>query len=140
MSAALVRSTFRDQLSTLLGADGFAFIESINHAESTKNLPFKWYTLDFLASDDSRMSLGMPALFRETGRVTVLIFTPLQTLDTDGIAAAEKVRAALCNFFDDTGNLRVLAAEPPTELDGGDYRGSFYGITVDLAYQFDRIA
>ena len=32
----------------LLVPDGFAFVESINKAESTRDLPDKWYTLDFL--------------------------------------------------------------------------------------------
>ena len=140
MSAASVRSAFRDAVSTLLVAQGFAFVESVNQAESTKNLPDKWYTLDFFASDDQRIALGIPALFRESGRVTVLIFTPQQIFDTDAVAAAEIVRAAMCNWFDDTGQIRVLAAQPPIDLDGGDFRGSFYGITVDLAYQFDRLA
>jgi len=140
MSAQSVREAFRAKLSTLLVPDGFVFVESINQAESTKTLPQKWYTLDFLASDDIRLSLGIPALFRESGRVTVIIFTPQQTFDSEGVAAAEHVRAELCNWFDDTGNIRVLSANPPIDLDGGDFRGSFYGITVDLSYQFDRLA
>lgn len=138
MSAAAVRQAFRAQVSTLLGVDGFAYVESVNQAEATKDLPLKWFTLDFLPGDDTRISLGIPALFRESGRVVVLIFTPQQQLDTDGVDAAEVVRAAMANWFDATGMIRVQAAGPPTDLDSGDFRGSFYGITVDLLYQFDR--
>jgi len=138
MSAQAVRTAFRDALSPLLVPDGFEFVESINKAETTKTLPTKWYTLDFLPSDDSRAALGVPALFRESGRVTVLIFTAQNIFDTDAVAAAEVVRAAMCNWFDSTGNIRVNAAQPPVDLDGGEFRGSFYGITVDLLYQFDR--
>lgn len=138
MSAAHVREAFRAQLSGLLGPEGFAYVESVNQAEATRDLPPNWYTLDFFPGDDSRITLGLPALFRESGRITVLIFTPQQQLDTVAVSAAEVIRAAMANWFDPTGMLRVLAAQPPTDLDSGDFRGSFYGITVDLLYTFDR--
>jgi len=138
MSAAYVREAFRTQVSGLLDAEGFTYVESVNLAESTKDLPPHWYTLDFLPATDVRISLGVPGLFRESGRVVVLIFTPQQVLDTDAVAAAEIVRAAMANWFDPTGMIRVETAQPPVDLDGGDFRGSFYGITVDLIYQFDR--
>ncbi len=140
MSADTVRDAFRAQLSTLLVADGFEFVESVNLAETTKNLPEYWYTLDFLPASDNRISLGVPALFRETGRCTVAIFTPHQTQDAVAVDAAEKVRAAMSNWFDATGMLRVDSAQPPADMDGGDFRGAFYGIAVDLSYTFDRFA
>ena len=68
------------------------------------------------------------------------IFTPHQTEDSDAVDAAEIVRAAMANWFDPTGHIRVMTAQPPTDMDGGDFRGSFYGITVDLAYTYDRYA
>lgn len=139
MSADRVRDAFRAALSGLLVPEGFEFVESINHAETTKTLPDNWYTLDFLPASDSRISLGVPALFRETGRCMVAIFTPHQTLDQSAVDAAEVVRAAMANWFDPSGSVRVLTAQPPTDLDGGDFRGSYYGITVDLLYQFDRM-
>ena len=139
MSAATVREAFRAKLSTLLVPDGFEFVESINRAESTKTLPPNWYTLDFLPSSDNRISLGVPALFRESGRCMVAIFTPHQTLDQSAVDAAELVRAEMANWHDPTGAVRVVTAQPPTDLDGGDFRGSYYGITVDLIYQFDRL-
>jgi len=139
MSSAYVRDSFRTKVATLLVAEGFEFIETINLAESTGELPPKWFTLDFLPADDTRMSLGVPALFRETGAVTLAIFTPQHERDTEAIAAADVVRSALCNWIDTTGNLRVHDAQPPADLDGGDFRGSFYGVTVDIRYSFDRI-
>ena len=139
MSTLAVRDAFRAQLSTMLVPEGFEYIESINRAESTKTLPLKWYTLDFMASDDNRAALGVPTLFRESGRVVVVIMTPQQQLDSEALAAAEIVRNAMCNWFDATGQLRVQSAQPPIDLDGGDFRGAFYGITVDLLYQYDRI-
>jgi hypothetical protein len=138
MSAGPVRSAFRAALDTLLVPDGFAFVESINKAESTKNLPDRWYTLDFQVASDDRISLGIPALFRESGRCTVAVFTPHQIEDQDAVGAADIVRTQMANWFDPTGMIRVTTAQPPADLDGGDFRGSFYGITVDLLYTYDR--
>jgi hypothetical protein len=140
MSASVVREAFRQKIAGLLGAEGFAFFESINLAHSTKELPPRWYTLDFVPSDDARVALGIPALFRESGIVTVAVFSEQQVEDTDAVAAAEIIRAQMCNWFDPSGYIRVLEAQPPSDLDGGDFRGAFYGITVDLRYQYDRFA
>lgn len=140
MSAQVVREAFRQKIAGLLGGEGFDFFESINLAHSTKDLPPRWYTLDFVPSDDSRISLGVPALFRESGIVTVAVFSEQNIEDANAVAAAEVIRAQMCNWFDDSGQIRVLEAQPPVDLDGGDFRGAFYGITVDLRYQYDRFA
>jgi len=140
MSANAVRDAFRAKLEPILVPSGFAFVESINLAENTRDLPAKWYTLDFLPSTDNRISLGRPSLFRESGRVSVAIFTPQQTQDDDAVTAAEIVRQEMANWIDPTGMIRVESAQPASDLDGGDFRGSFYGITVDLLYAFDRFA
>lgn len=139
MSSSYVREQFRARVATLLVPEGFAFVESINLAESTAELPEKWFTLDFLPADDQRISLGVPTLFRESGAVSVAIFIPQQGTDSEATAAADVVRSAFCNWTDATGNLRVQDAQPPQELDGGDFRGSFYGMLVDIRYTFDRI-
>jgi len=70
----------------------------------------------------------------------VAIYTPHQTEDTAGVDAAEKVRAAMCHWHDATGMLHVQSAQPPMDIDSGDFRGAFYGIAVDLVYQFNRFA
>jgi hypothetical protein len=139
MSASIVRSAFRAKIAGLLAAQNFEFVESVNLAESTKELPSRWYTLDFAVSGDHRLSLGVPALFREQGSVSVVIFTEQNVHDTDAVAAADVIRAAMCNWSAEGGHLRIQQAGPPTDLDGGDFRGSFYGILVDIGYTFDRI-
>jgi hypothetical protein len=140
MSAAAVREAFRDKIAGLLASEGYAFFESVNLASSTKDLPSRWYTLDFVPSDDARMSLGSPALFRESGLVTVAVYSEHNVEDADAVAAAEIIRAQMCNWFDASGHIRVTEAQPPADLDGGDFRGAFYGITVDLRYNYDRFA
>jgi hypothetical protein len=140
VSANPLRDAFRAALSSLLVPDGFLYVESINQAESTRDLPNQWYTLDFLPATDSRISLGKPTLFRELGRCSVAIFTPQQTFDDAAVTAAEKVRQSMANWTDPTGMIRVESAQPATDMDGGDFRGAFYGITVDLMYAYDRFA
>jgi len=140
MSSQPVREAFRQKIAGLLDAEGFEFFESVNKAESTKELPQRWYTLDFAVAGDQPKSLGVPRLFREEGTVTVLIFTEQNIQDTDAVAAAEVIRAATCNWNALAGNLHVQQAGPPADIYGGDFRGSFYGVQVDIGYNFDRIA
>jgi hypothetical protein len=140
VSAQAVRTAFRAKVAGLLAPDGFAYFESVNRAESTQHLPPNWYTLEFPPASDTPISLGRPTRFRESGQCRVAIYTPHQTEDTAGVDAAEKVRAEMSAWFDPTGMLHVLSAQPPMDIDSGDFRGSFYGIAVDLVYQFDRFA
>jgi hypothetical protein len=139
MSSAYVRDQFRAQLQTMLVAQGFTYFESINEAHRTQELPLKWYTVDFAPSDLQPISLGVPALYRETGGVSVAIFIEQNVTDADATEAADEVRTAFIHWHDDTGNLRVISVQPPQDLDGGDFRGAFYGMSVDVLYQFDRI-
>jgi hypothetical protein len=139
MSAAYVREQFRTVLAGLLPAP-WAYVESINNAVDAETLPPQWFTVEFTPADDQRISLGEPGLYRETGAPLVLLFTEHQIGDAEALSGAELVRAGLVNFTDPTGHLRVLACGPPTELDGGDFRGAWYGQSVDVRYQYDRFA
>lgn len=139
MSSRAVREAFRTQVAALL-QPAFAYVESVNVATQSKALPARWYTLDFLAADDARMSLGRPTLFRESGSVVVMIFTEQQIGDAEGTTAADTVRAALCNWDALNGALRVLQCAPPSDMDGGDIRGAWYALSIDTRYQFDRLA
>jgi hypothetical protein len=140
MSGAYVREQIRAQVATALPAP-WMYVESINQAQDARTLPSQWYTLDFPPADDQRISLGVPALYRESGVPVVSIFTAQQLGDALAVNAAELVRQALLSWqHDATGHLRVLACGPPAELDGGDFRGAWYGQSVDVRYEFDRIA
>ena len=139
MSSAYVREQFRAKVATALPPP-WAYVESINWAVNAESLPLRWYTLDFPPADEQRVALGSPGLFRESGAPLVMIFTEQQLGDSIAADAAELVRDALVNWHDDTGQLRVLACAPPNDLDGGDFRGAWYGQSVDVRYQFDRLA
>lgn len=139
MSSAYVRQEFRAKLAALLPSP-WEFIESINVVADRESLPARWYTLDFPPADEQRISLGTPGLYRETGAPLVFVFTEQALGDAIAAAAAELVRDALINWTDASGQLRVLACAPPSELDGGDFRGAWYGQTIDVRYQFDRLA
>lgn len=143
MSAEYVRAGFREVVPPLLTAETFAYFESVNEAHATKELPPRWFTLDFTPSDDAPAALGQPQLFRESGSCVIAIFTAQDIQDATAVEAAEIVRQALVHYVkaDATGNhLRVIDCGPPRDADGGDFRGAWYVITVDVRYQFDRFA
>jgi len=138
MSHAYVRAQFRAAAQLVLPPLGFAWFESLNLAHRTQDLPRRWYSMEFLAGDDGRAALGVPSLFRETGTCSVQIYTEQQITDEIATEGAEALRDAFANWHDVSGHLRVTECEPTTDVDGGDFRGSFYGIAVGLRYSFDR--
>ena len=138
MSSDYVRTMFREAVEDLLTSYAFTFIETINRARAASELPIRWYTLDFPAASSQRIGLGVPSLFRESGSAIVILFTEQQITDATVTAAAEVIREQLTNWRDASGQLRVLDAGPPSDLDGGDFRGAWYGVGVDLRYQFDH--
>lgn len=143
MSAQYVRSAFREVVPPLLTDEDFTYFESVNEAHATKELPPRWFTLDFVPNDKPPAALGQPQLFRETGTCVIAIFTAQDINDTSGVAAAEEVRRALVHYVkaDAQGNfLRVTECGPPTDADGGDFRGAWYALTVDARYSFDSFA
>ena len=140
MSSASVRELLRARIDGLLAPQSFIYVESINRATAASLLPPQWYTLDFAPAGDERMSLGVPTLFRESGTASVLLFTEQQKGDAPATSAAELLRNSMANFRerDAAGAFHVLDASPPNDLDGGDFRGAWYGMSVEIRYQFDR--
>lgn len=134
MSAPFVRDAFRAAVPLLLPPE-YQFVESINLAERTENLPARFATLDFLSGTRERIALGRPSLERETGICVVLLLSPQQIGDSEAAETAQLICDGLGNFT--LGSLRVLDAGPPSDMDGGDFRGSFYGMSVGLRYQYD---
>jgi len=142
MSADYVRTQLTAAIAPILVPTGFQFFETINEAHATKELPSRWYTVEFVPATAPPISLGTPQLFRETGSCVVVIFTAQDITDTDAVDAAELVRDAMVHFqvADVAGNsLCVLDCGPPNDADGGDFRGAWYAITVDIAYQYDSL-
>lgn len=137
MSSADVRAAFRARVATLL--PGFIYVESFNVAEPSKDLPARFFSLDFAAASDERIGLGRPSWFRESGAVGVLVNTEQMIGDTEATTAADVVRRALCNWADLGGHLRVLDCSPPADIDGGDMAGAWYRLSVSARYQFDHV-
>jgi hypothetical protein len=142
MSADYVRTQLTAAVAPILVPFGFTFFETINRAHKAGQLPKAgWYTVDFIPAIDDPVSLGSPQLFRESGSCVVAIFTAQDITDTEAADAAEVVRDAMVHFqvADAAGNsLRVIDCGPPNDADGGDFRGAWYAMTVDLRYQYDR--
>jgi hypothetical protein len=139
MSTEYVRAQFRAVLANALPLP-WVFVESINTAYGEAELPVQWVTLDFPPVDEQRISLGSPGLFRESGAPQLLIFTAQQLGDGLAVQAAEQLRTVFLNWkHDASGHLRVLSCSPPQDLDGGDFRGAWFGESVDIRYEFDSI-
>jgi hypothetical protein len=138
MSHTYVREQFRAASKIVLEPVGFAWVESINFAALSKDLPSKWFTLEFMIADEFRAALGVPALMRETGAAAVQVFSEQQTTDAQATQAADIVRNAFANWKDVTGQLRVVDCAPAVDIDSGDFRGAFYGVYISVRYQFDR--
>jgi hypothetical protein len=139
MSHAHVREEFRTAARALLEPAGFVFFESINFATQSKSLPPHWFTLEFIVGDEGRAALGVPSLMREQGTVAVQIYSEQQVTDAATTQAADMVRDAFTNWADATGQLRVIDCAPAVDIDGGDFRGAFYGVFVSVRYLFDRL-
>jgi len=139
MSNPVVRSEIRARFEQVLAPLAFEYVDSINLATGTGELPAQWYTINFIASADDRITLGIPSLFRELGVASAFLFTPQQIGDALGTSAAQLLRDALANWSSADGQLRVLDCTPPADVDGGDFRGAWYALSVDVRYQFDRL-
>jgi hypothetical protein len=139
MSSEYVREQFRTLLAGALPPP-WQWLDSINRAEAREDLPPQWFSVQFNTAQDDPISLGRPALWRETGAPLVVLFTEQQIGDAIALEAAELLRAAVLHFVDVTGHMRILACSPPVEIDGGDFRGAWYRQGVEVRYQFDRLA
>jgi hypothetical protein len=139
MSHTYVREQFRAASMEVLEPVGFAWVESINFAALSKELPPRWFTLEFMVADEFRAALGVPALMRETGSAAVQVFSEQQITDVAATQAADLVRDAFTNWKDGTGQLRVMDCAPAVDVDSGDFRGAFYGVYISVRYQFDRL-
>lgn len=125
MSHHYVREQFRAAAQQVLVPLGFEWVESINLASPSKDLPPKWFTVEFVVGDESRAALGVPALMREQGNAALQIFTQQQITDDTAMQAADDVRDEFTNWADVTGQLRVVDCAPAVEMDGGDVRGAY---------------
>jgi hypothetical protein len=139
MSHSYVRAQFRAAAQQVLGPLGFEWVESINLASPAKDLPARWFTMEFIVGDEARAALGVPSLMREQGNAAIQIFSEQQITDNTAMQAADVARDAFTNWADVTGQLRVTDCAPGIEMDSGDLRGAFFGVLVSIHYLFDRL-
>jgi len=137
MSSLYVRQAFYAALPILLPS--FVYVPTLNDQVKQQLLPDGlWYTIDFDAFEEMRVSLGMPGCFRERGVVNVTLAAPANTDDLPLAQFAQSVHDAFLDWFDPTGMLRVYQVDPPIEVDGGDLHGAWWLMEVPLSYVWQR--
>jgi hypothetical protein len=139
MSSLFVRQTFYAALPILLPT--LTYYPTLNVPqvdEPDEGAPDRWYTIDFEALDESRVSIGMPGCFVERGVVVVTLAERAGFGDLDLAEMAQTVHDAFLDWHDPTGHLRVVQVDPPIEVDGGDLHGAWWLMEVPMGYEWHR--
>lgn len=138
MSSAFVREAFYAALPAEL--PGFEFVPTLNVWTVQAELPADgWYSIDFVATECVRTSLGNPGCFRERGSAVVTLAAPAMAGDIDLARQADLVWWKFQDWYDPTGRLKVAQANPPIEVDGGDLRGAWWLFEVPLEYEYRHV-
>lgn len=138
MSSAFVREAFYAALPAELPA--FHFVPTLNVWGEQKELPPEgWYSIDFMAVECVRTSIGMPGCFRERGTAVLTLAAAAMAGDIDLAREADVVWYKFQDWYDPTGLLHVGQANPPLEVDGGDLRGAWWLFEVPLEYEYRHV-
>lgn len=137
MSSAFVREAFYAALPAELPQ--FAFVPTLNVWTEQQELPPDgWYSIDFVALECVRTSLGNPGCFRERGSAVITLAAPAMAGDIDLARQADVVWWKFQDWYDPTFALHVGQANPPIEVDAGDLRGAWWLFEVTLEYEYRR--
>lgn len=132
MSSEYVRDAFRDSWSTLVPT--IPFHDVINIDPDHENMEDLWASAEFLAFNETPVSLGSPSCRRENGTIVVELSGKAGEGDTSLSSAVETVRDAYRHWS--SGSLRVTQVDPPLP-DSGFSDGGYYVMTVDISYVYD---
>ena len=134
MSSQYVREQFRTSWSTKVPS--IPFHETINDDPDHTSMEALWATVEFIAFNESQVSLGSPSCRREEGTIVVVLSARSGVGDGTLNVAAETVRTAYRHWA--VTDLKVTQIDPPLS-DGGSSDGMFYSVTIDISYVYDRI-
>lgn len=138
MSSAFVREAFYAALPAEL--PGMTFVPTLNVWGEQKELPpAGWYSIDFMAVECVRTSLGMPGCFRERGSAVLVLAAAAMAGDIDLAEQADLVWWKFQDWYDPSGRLHVGQANPPIEVDAGDLRGAWWLFEVPLEYEYRHV-
>lgn len=132
MSSQYVRDAFRSSWTTLVPS--VPLHETINSDPDHSDMEDLWSTVEFVAFNETPISLGSPSCRRETGTITVDVAGKSGEGDSAILTAVETIRTAYRHWA--TGGLRVTQVDPPLP-DSGFSNGGYYVMTIDISYTYD---
>lgn len=138
MSAQAIRDWFRDKIRASL-PEGCEYVETINFIPDLTLLKAPWVTLEFQPGEKDRTSLGLPAWWREAGRVFVKINTTAGVGEEEGMSLATLLKSLFLieqiNKLGEYQYLRIVSIQPPDTWPGID--GRFFVTTVPVDFVLD---
>jgi hypothetical protein len=128
-----VRDIFRTALQT--AADPLPYVETIAMPHDLRTTPDQWVTLEFPLASSARVSIGYPALFRESGAAIIHLMTRSGGGDDAAMQVAEDIR----NFFEAPylDDVRLLGTYPPALIPVDE--GEWIDVTVPINYEWDYL-
>lgn len=116
------------------GLTGVAFLQTLNERSTLATASDRKYTsLEHNFSETERITLGQPAMYRESGSFYVVCQTPAGRGVVLANTLAETVRGLFFEYAVD--HFRVLAAKSATIFEPDD--GNWFTAKVPIEYQFD---
>jgi hypothetical protein len=144
VSSKAARNWFRSYL--VAQVPSVPYVDTVNRAPDPSSLPDVWFTLEFSNASEQRLTLGVPALFREFGVVDVVVLGLSGRGDDIPVDTAELFRSALQDIrlqipvtdsVGGNGDLRIDAAEPPNT--DATESGNWFLASVSCAYTLDVV-
>lgn len=139
MSALDVRNWFREKIRSHL-PEGCEYVETSNNVPDLSTVQAPWVTLEFQPGFKERMSLGVPAMWKETGRCFVKINTAAGVGEEEGMGIAEDVNLAmmvqLVTSLSEFRTLRIVSVQPPDTWPGG-IDGRFFVTTLPVDFELN---
>lgn len=133
MSSQYVRDEFESSWTTKV--PGITLYDTINTNPDHTDMPDLWATVEYVAFNETPISMGSPSCRRESGSIIVVLNGKAGLGDSALNVAAETVRDAY-RYWAVT-DLKVTQIDPPLS-DSGFSDGVYYELSIDIAYDYDR--
>jgi hypothetical protein len=131
MASLTVKTAVEARLATWINIAACPFVDENDVGESPKH---NFITIEYPLANEDRISVGLPALFRETGGIRFVIYI----LNLSGLSTALGWADEIRELFRDRqfSGITTFAAAPPA-FDQGNRVGPFYKVPFVVTYHFD---
>lgn len=136
MSSLIARDAIRARLEAQLPFLPIVDMRAVR--VNTESLGEQWLAIEYFGLDDKPISIGEPALWRETGTARVVVGFRAGTGDRDALVQAIAVGDAFRGWDDAAAGLTVDAVLPPREPE--ESLGAWYQVATDVSFHRDYTA